>query len=52
MHCFADPTSRSYARLTGLFYLTIAFAGGFAILWVPSQLQVAVDAQATVAPPV
>ena len=49
MHCFADPTSRSYARLTGLFYLTIAFAGGFAILWVPSQLQVAGDAQATFA---
>lgn len=49
MHVFSDPTSRAYARLTGLFYLTIAFAGGFAILWVPSQLQVPGDAQATFA---
>jgi len=47
MHAFSDPTSRSYARLTGLFYLAIAFAGGFAILWVPSQLQVAGDTEAT-----
>jgi len=49
MHIFSDPHSRAYARLTGLFYLTIAFAGGFAILWVPSQLQVPGDAQATFA---
>ena len=49
MHIFADPQSRGYARLTGLFYLLIAFAGGFAILWVPSQLQVAGDVQATFA---
>lgn len=49
MHAFSDPQSRSYARLTGLFYLVIAFAGGFAILWVPSQLQVPGDAQATFA---
>lgn len=49
MLVFSDPTSRAYARLTGLFYLTIAFAGGFAILWVPSQLQVPGDASATFA---
>ena len=49
MHLFSDPHSRSYARLTGLFYLIIAFAGGFAILWVPSQLQVAGDVKATFA---
>lgn len=49
MHVFSDPTSPAYARLTGLFYLTIAFAGGFAILWVPSQLHVAGDAPSTFA---
>lgn len=49
MNAFSDPHSTVYARLTGLFYLVIAFAGGFAILWVPSQLQVPGDAAATFA---
>ena len=49
MHVFKDPQSRGYARLTGAFYFTIAIAGGFSILWVPSQLQVAGDAAATFA---
>jgi len=44
-----DPQSRGYARLTGAAYVTIALAGGFSILWVPSQLQVAGDAAATFA---
>ena len=35
---FQDPTSRAYARSTGLLYLLIAVAGGFAILYVPGQL--------------
>jgi hypothetical protein len=47
MHAFIDPQSRSYARLTGVFYLAIAFFGAFAILWVPAQLQVPGDAAAT-----
>jgi hypothetical protein len=33
-----DPTSPAYARTTGLLYLVIAVAGGFAILYVPSRL--------------
>ncbi|GGD25380.1 DUF4386 domain-containing protein [Sinisalibacter lacisalsi] len=49
MNVFNDPQSRRYARLTGAFYVTIAIAGGFSILWVPSQLQVAGDAAATFA---
>jgi hypothetical protein len=44
-----DPKSRSYARTAGLLYLLIAFAGGFAILYVPSQLNVAGDPSATFA---
>lgn len=48
MHVFSDPQSRGYARLAGFFYLTIAVFGFFAILWVPSQLQVPGNAAATV----
>ena len=47
MHVFSDPQSRSYARLTGAFYLSIAVFGFFAILWVPTQIQVPGDAVAT-----
>lgn len=38
MKLFADPHSRGYARITGLFYMIIAMAGFFAILYVPGQL--------------
>ncbi|MGH1576649.1 DUF4386 domain-containing protein [Planktotalea sp.] len=44
-----DTQSQGYARLAGLFYLTIAVAGGFSIAYVPSQIQVAGDGTATVA---
>ncbi len=47
MNTFDHPESRSYARLTGALYLVIAVAGGFSIAFVPSQLQVAGDAAAT-----
>ncbi|MEO1423587.1 MAG: DUF4386 domain-containing protein [Pseudomonadota bacterium] len=49
MQVFSDPGSRSYARLTGVFYLGIAFAGGFSIAYVPSQIVVQGDAAQTVA---
>lgn len=49
MYAFSDPTSQTYARLTGLFYLGIAIAGGFAIAYVPSQIVVQGDAVQTVA---
>lgn len=49
MHAFHDPTSRAYAGLTGALYLTIAFAGGFAILYVPGLLNVPGDPAATFA---
>lgn len=49
MHIFQDPTSRIYARLTGIFYLVIAVAGGFAILYVPGALNVPGDPAATFA---
>lgn len=49
MQAFSDPASRSYARLTGLFYLGIAIAGGFSIAYVPSQIIVQGDAAQTVA---
>ncbi len=49
MAVFSDPLSKPYARLTGVFYLAIAAFGGFAILWVPSQLQVPGDPSATMA---
>ena len=49
MHAFQDPTSRSYARLTGALYLVIAFAGGFSILYVPGALNVVGDPAATFA---
>lgn len=44
---FNDPQSRGYALVTGVFYLVIAFAGAFAIGFVPAQLVVAGDAAAT-----
>lgn len=47
MRVFDDPSSRAYARVTGLLYLVIAFAGGFAILYVPNTLNVAGDPAAT-----
>ncbi len=47
MQLFNHPQSRSYARTTGLFYLIIALAGGFSILYVPSVLYVADDPAAT-----
>ena len=47
MTAFNDPQSTTYARITGALYLTIAFAGGFAILYVPGQLTVPGDALAT-----
>lgn len=40
MSVFADPGSRSYARVAGAFYLLIALSGGFAIAYVPSLLYV------------
>ncbi|MBM1219834.1 DUF4386 domain-containing protein [Ponticoccus sp. SC2-23] len=49
MHTFQDPTSRAYARMTGLLYLIIAVAGGFAILYVPGALNVPGDPAATFA---
>jgi hypothetical protein len=49
MLSFTDPQTRGYARTAGLLYLTIAVAGGFAIAFVPAQLQVAGDAAATFA---
>lgn len=49
MHSFSDPSSRSYARWTGFFYLGIAVAGGFSIAYVPTQIVVSGDAAATVA---
>jgi hypothetical protein len=49
MHAFHDPSSRAYARLTGALYLVIAFAGGFAILFVPGALDVPGDPAATFA---
>ncbi len=48
MQDLIQPESRAYARLTGLFYLGIAVAGGFSIAYVPSQILVAGDATATV----
>ncbi|MCI5110427.1 MAG: DUF4386 domain-containing protein [Marivita sp.] len=48
MHAFSDPTSPTYARLTGIFYLGIAIAGGFAIAYVPSQIVVQGDPAQTV----
>jgi len=47
MYVFEDPNSRAFGRLTGALYLTIAVAGGYAIAFVPSVLQVPGDAEAT-----
>lgn len=47
MELFNDPQSRGYARMTGLFYLIIAAAGFFAILYVPGQLFVPGDGAAS-----
>lgn len=49
MHVFQDPTSHAYARVTGALYLTIAVAGGFAILYVPGLLNVPGNPAATFA---
>ena len=49
MQAFSDPTSRTFARWTGLFYLGIAVAGGFSIAYVPAQIVVPGEAAATVA---
>lgn len=46
---FDDPTHKSYARLTGAFYVAIALFGAFAIAYVPSQINVEGDAAATLA---
>lgn len=40
--------AQKYARTAGLLYLLIAIAGGYSIGYVPSQILVAGDAQATV----
>lgn len=47
MAYFDDPTSRTYARITGALYLLIAVSGGISIAYVPSQLHVAGDPFAT-----
>ncbi|GKY88879.1 DUF4386 domain-containing protein [Sinisalibacter aestuarii] len=47
MSVFSDPQSRGFARVTGLFYLSVAFIGPFAILYVPAQIGVPGDAAAT-----
>ncbi len=49
MNVFNDPHSVGYARLTGLFYLIIAAAGFFAILYVPGQLYTPGDGAASLA---
>ena len=49
MTYFDDPRSRGYAPIAGLFHLTIAFAGGYAILYVPGSLQVPGDPAQTFA---
>lgn len=49
MQLFNNPLSNSYARMTGLFYLLIAFMGPFAILYVPSVVLIDGDAAATAA---
>ena len=49
MSALSDPQSRAYARIAGIFYLTIAVAGGYAIAFVPSQLHVNGIPQATIA---
>ncbi|MDH5797726.1 MAG: DUF4386 domain-containing protein, partial [Paracoccaceae bacterium] len=49
MELFNDPHSRGYARITGLFYMIIAVAGFFAILYVPGQLFTPGDGAASLA---
>ena len=49
MQAFSDPQSRRYARLTGLFYISVAFIGPFSILYVPSQFGGAGDAATALA---
>ncbi len=49
MNLLTDPLSRSYARVAGLFYIIIAVAGFFAILYVPSQLFTPGDGAASLA---
>lgn len=48
MTALSDPQSRGYARTAGVFYLTIAVAGGYAIAFVPSQLHVTGDPSQTI----
>lgn len=48
IHVFNDPRSGAYARVTGAFYLAIAIAGIFSIAYVPAQLIVPGDTEATV----
>ena len=38
MTLFSDPTSRRFAMIAGLFYLTIAVSGGYSIAYVPYAL--------------
>lgn len=47
MTILSDPQSRGYTRLAGALYLSVAILGPFAILYVPSQIQVAGDPIAT-----
>jgi len=49
MNFLNDPLSRGYARVTGLFYIIIAVAGFFAILYVPRQLFTPGDGAASLA---
>lgn len=49
MHAFSDPTSRRYARTTGLFYISVAFIGPFSILYVPSLFGGAANAATALA---
>lgn len=49
MHALSDPTSRRYARITGLFYISVAFIGPFSILYVPSLFGGAGDPATTLA---
>lgn len=41
MQALSHPDSRSYARIAGALYLTIAVSGGFAIAYVPEVINVA-----------
>lgn len=49
MPALESSHTRGFSRIAGLLYLIIAVAGGYAILYVPSVLQVAGDPTQTVA---